>query len=108
MERATLLHAGQRGRLRESGVVVSADVASALAWTRGELMFDDSPLSEVLPAIERRFDVTVTADPALAGRRLTARFTAQSLDDVLTALRVALGVRVVISGRTVSLTPAAP
>lgn len=108
MEQATLLHAGQRGRLRESGVVVTSDVASALAWMRGELMFDESPLTEVLPAIGRRFDVSVTADAALAGRRLTARFAAQSLDDVLTALRLSLGVRVERSGRTVHLTPAAP
>ncbi|MFN8885271.1 FecR family protein [Gemmatimonas sp.] len=108
MEQATLLHAGQRGRLRESGVVVTSDVASALAWMRGELVFDESPLTEVLPAIGRRFDVSVTADAALAGRRLTARFAAQSLDDVLTALRLSLGVRVERSGRTVHLTPAAP
>lgn len=108
MEQATLLHAGQRGRLRESGVVVTSDVASALAWMRGELMFDESPLTEVLPAIGRRFDVSVTADSALVGRRLTARFAAQSLDDVLTALRLSLGVRVERSGRTVHLTPAAP
>ncbi|MCA2989403.1 FecR domain-containing protein [Gemmatimonas sp.] len=108
MEQATLLHAGQRGRLRESGVVVTSDVASALAWMRGELVFDESPLTEVLPAIGRRFDVSVTADAALAGRRLTARFAAQSLDDVLTALRLSLGVRVERSGRTVHLTPEAP
>ena len=107
MEQATLLHAGQRGRLRESGVVVTSDVASALAWMRGELVFDESPLTEVLPAIGRRFDVSVTADAALAGRRLTARFAAQSLDDVLTALRLSLGVRVERSGRTVHLTPEA-
>jgi ferric-dicitrate binding protein FerR (iron transport regulator) len=52
--------------------------------------------------------VTIAADPALAQRRLTARFAAQSLDEVLAALRLALGVRITTSGRTVSLTPAAP
>lgn len=108
MERATLLQAGQRGRLHPTGVLVTTDVESAMAWMRGELVFDDSPLAEVLPAIERRFAVTVTADPALADRRLTARFAAQSLDEVLAALRVALGVRVVTSGRSVSLAPEAP
>ncbi len=108
MERATLLNAGQRGSLRASGVVVTSDVASALAWTHGELMFDESPLTEVLPAIGRRFNVSVTADSALAGRRLTARFAAQSLQDVLPALRLALGARVEISVRTVHLTPGAP
>jgi ferric-dicitrate binding protein FerR (iron transport regulator) len=89
-------------------VQVTSDVASALAWMRGELVFDESPLSEVLPAIGRRYDVTIAADPALAQRRLTARFAAQSLDEVLAALRLALGVRITTSGRTVSLTPAAP
>jgi len=108
MDKATLLNAGQPGRLLDTGVQVTSDVESALAWMRGELLFDETPLAEALPAIGRRFDVTLTADPALANRRLTARFAAQSLDDVLGALRLALGVQVETTGKTVFIAPEAP
>ena len=105
---ATVLQAGQRGRLERGAVRVSADADAVLAWTRGELVFDNRPLIEVLPAISRRFDVQLVADPALRDRRLTARFTAQSLQNVLDALALSLSVRVVTSGRSISLTPSSP
>ena len=104
--RGTLLRAGQRGNLvAGDSVVVTADAEVALAWTRGELVFDNRALTEVLPAIGRRFDVDLRSDPALAHRRVTARFTAQSLDQVLNALAVSLDVRVETRGRTITLTP---
>lgn len=102
----TVLRAGQRGRLMQQGrVEVTTDADVALAWTRGQLVFDNQPLGEVLPAISRRFDVEMRADRDLDGRRLTARFPAQSLREVLDALALSLDVRVVASGRTYTLTP---
>lgn len=104
--RGAILRAGQLGRLARDGrVVVTTDADAAVAWTRGELVFDNSPLTEVLPAISRQFDVDLSADPALAGRRLTARFTAQPLTELLNALAVSLDVRVESHGRSISLLP---
>jgi transmembrane sensor len=103
----TVLHAGQLGRLDATGqVVVTTDADVALALTRGELVFDNRLLTEVLPAISRRFDVDIRADGALAERRLSARFAAQSLDEVLNALALSLDVRLARSGRSITLTPA--
>lgn len=105
--RGVELRPGQRGRLAPGGtVVISADAESALAWTRGQLAFENEPLRTVLPAISRRFDVDLRADPALADRLLSARFAPQSLQDVLDALTLSLDVRVVRSGRTITLLPA--
>lgn len=107
-EQTTVLRAGQLGRLLRGGrVQVTTDADVALVLTRGQLVFDDRPLSEVLPAIGRRFNVVLRADPALIDRHLTARFTAQSLDDVLSALALSLDVRVTTSGRTYTLAPVA-
>lgn len=105
MDQATVLRPGQRGSLQRGAVVVTTDAEATLAWMRGELVFDDRPLSEVLPAIGRRFDVTIMADPALSGRRLTARFTTRSLEAVLDAMAVTLDVRVSSRGRSITLTP---
>lgn len=104
--RGTVLRAGQRGRLAAGGaVVISGDAAAALAWTRGQLAFDNESLRTVLPAISRRFDVELRADPALETRLLSARFAAQSLEEVLDALALSLDVRVVTAGRTITLMP---
>jgi ferric-dicitrate binding protein FerR (iron transport regulator) len=100
-----LLHAGQLGRLVAGKVMTSTDTDVAMAWTRGALAFDNQPLAEVLPAIGRRFDIVLQADPALATRRLTARFTTQSLDEVLRTLTLALDVNVVTKGRLITLAP---
>ena len=106
-DRGVTIHAGQRGRLTPDGqVLVTADAGASLAWAHGELAFDNRPLSEVLPEISRRFDVEIGADSALADRRLSARFAAQSLDDVLNALAASLDVRVLTSGRVITLVPA--
>jgi transmembrane sensor len=106
-DRATVLRAGQRGRLAAGGVIVSTDADAALAWTHGQLVFDNQPLSEVLPAIGRQFDVEIRADAALTGRRLSARFAARSLDAVVNAVALSLDARVERSGRVITLTPAA-
>lgn len=106
-DRGAIIRAGQRARLlRDGQVVVTTDADASLAWTHGQLAFDNQPLTEVLPEIARRFDVEIRADAALNGRRLSARFAAQSLDEVLKALAMSLDVRVVTSGRTITLVPA--
>lgn len=101
-----VLVAGQVGRLARNGEVeVAAGGESSLAWAHGGLAFDDTPLSEALPALSRWYDVELRADSTLASRRLTARFANQSLSEMLDALSVALATRVVREGRVVVLSP---
>lgn len=104
--RRTLLRAGDRGRLEANGqVTVTTDADAVLAWTHGQLAFENEPLRIALPAIGRRFAVTLRADSAIVSRRLTARFAAQSLPEVLDALALALDVKVVTTGNVITLTP---
>jgi transmembrane sensor len=91
---AQVLRAGDRARLLDDGAVaVSRDADLVLAWTSGALAFDNESLRTVLPAIGRRFAVAVRADSTVLDRRITARFTAQSLSDVISALALTLNVR---------------
>jgi transmembrane sensor len=102
----TRLAAGSRGRLQRDGqVIVTSDAATALGWTRGELVFDDTPLEEALPAIGRWYGVTIDPAPRLRDRRLTARLTQQPLPSVLEALEVVLGARVTRDGNRIVLAP---
>jgi transmembrane sensor len=104
--RGTLLRAGARGVLTGGGkVTVSDDAGPALAWVRGELEFDNAPLSEALPAIGRWYGVVITPDPMMRDRRLTARFAQQPLEQLLDALGLALGARVTRDGSTITLSP---
>jgi len=103
---APQLHAGQRARaVPGQPLVVSTDVAPLLAWTDGALQFDDALLVEAVADIERWYNVTMQVDPALATRRLSARFETQPLSQLLGALAVALDVRVVQTGSGFHLVP---
>lgn len=103
---ATELHAGQRGLLPVSGpLVVSALPANALAWVDGTLQFDNTPLSEALPVLERWYNVTFVVDPSLTRRRLSARFEAQPIAQLLVPLGAALGAEVVQTGTLITILP---
>jgi transmembrane sensor len=98
------LRAGQRGELQADGrVVISDNAATALAWTRGQLAFDNARLPEVLLQIGRRFDVDLRADSSMLTRRLSAQFDATSLSDVLDALALSLNVRIERHERMITL-----
>ena len=93
---ADTLRAGDRGLVAQGGQVIverGAATRDDVAWTRGELVFKDAPLGEVAAEIRRWYGVTVSvADPALAGRRVTATFRAgASADDVLRVIAAAVG-----------------
>jgi transmembrane sensor len=70
----------------------AADVAQALAWTRGELVFNATPLSEVARAMTRWYGVPVAiADSARARLTYTGSFTTEPLDDVVAHIAAATG-----------------
>lgn len=100
----TRLEAGQRGLLAANGQVQVTDNAEiALSWVSGALQFEDTPLVQALPVIERWYDVTLHVDSQLAERRLSARFETQSLAQLLSALGLALNAHVDINGRSATL-----
>jgi len=100
---ATLLHAGDRGRVTSTGrVEVSKDGAERAAWIRGEFVFDGTPLSEALPALGRWYGVTLHATPAMQTRLVTGQFSALPLDPMLESLALALDAQLVRDGSTIT------
>ena len=95
---AVVLGLRDLGRLEATGratVRRGVDVDRYLAWTKGVLAFDGTPLSEVMPALERWYNVEIRlSDSALAARRLTATFQNEPIDLVLKRIALTLGMRV--------------
>ena len=97
---ALVLSARDLGQLGASGDATlrrGVDVDRQLAWTRGVLAFDGTPLREAVRTLGRWYDVEIRlddADSALAGRRFTATFTNEPIDLVLQRIALTLGLRV--------------
>src|SRR6266542_3474872 len=73
-----------------------------VAWTRGTLVFDGTPLREAAASLSRWFDLDISiADRGLAQRRLTATFGAEGVPQVLELIARSLDAHVARSGRAV-------
>jgi ferric-dicitrate binding protein FerR (iron transport regulator) len=60
-------------------------------WTKGEFVFRDTPFSEVVQRLERRFNIKgKIADPKLKKRTLTATYEDLSLGQILNVLSASL------------------
>jgi transmembrane sensor len=110
--RGVSVGAGQLALVARHGVPTVTSGVHAdryLAWRTGQLVFEATPVPEVLATISRWYDLDVRApDPALATRHVTATFTNAPVDEVLTSLAATLAARVDRSGRTVTLSPIIP
>jgi transmembrane sensor len=92
---AVVLTPGQLGTFADGRTVVRAgvDVAEYLAWTEGRMVLDDVTVAEALERLRRWYAVEISADRALLDRRMTAVFRNQSIESVLEALTLSLGVQ---------------
>ena len=94
---ATVVRAGHVGRIDQHGrITVSqpADIDQYVSWTTDDLAFDDVPVGEAIPRLERWYGAQIViGDPGLACRHITARFHDESLDQVLDELSLALHTR---------------
>jgi len=107
--RAVVLEARDLGRLDSSGTATvrrGVDVDRYLAWTKGVLAFDGAPLSDVVRALGRWYNVEMRLpDSAVAARRLTATFQNEPIDLVLKRIALTLGLRVERTDGAVFLLP---
>jgi transmembrane sensor len=106
---SVILTEGMVGRLDGSGVAVvdrATDLRVLYAWTNGSLIFSATPLPEVAAELARRFAVVVRVDDSLSARRLTGAFQRETLEQILGAMDVSLGIRHDRAGDTVRLRPA--
>ncbi len=93
---AVMLGAGDQVRYSERQVdpVQRADLASALAWREGLLIFHDAPLSRVVADVNRyRAGHIIIANADLAGRKFNGVFKIDRIDDVVAQIRNVTGAR---------------
>lgn len=103
--RGVELTAGWSARLGADGVLGAperVDAARALAWREGRLAFEDAPLTEVVPALERWYGVRIRlAVPRADTLRLTADLRGASVRQALEIVGVALALEVRPEGSAV-------
>jgi transmembrane sensor len=108
-----VLSAGSLARLDRRGahtvltVTHGVDVSAYLGWTEGRLVFQDTPLNEVIAELRRWYDrdLLELADTSIGSRRLTASFTNESLPIVIDRIALSLDLREERHGQTVVLHP---
>ena len=105
----TILETGQGGQVDLAGQVVvipSADPRRRLGWSRGRVVFQQTPLRDVATELERWYDVDLEIpDSSVAEQRITLDIPAGPLADVLDAVAVPLNLRVERNGDLIRLHP---
>lgn len=104
---AVELDAGEVGWMTEADTTIqtqAADVDTYIGWTKGRLVFDDTPLPKVARQLERWYGLEVRVQsPALDSLRLTANLKSQSMRDVLDVVAATFDIRYRIEQDTVTL-----
>ncbi|WP_062052766.1 FecR family protein [Aquimarina longa] len=79
------------------------NTAQAIAWTKGELWFDNTPLQEVLNTLERQYEVRFITKKQW-NLPLTAKFKKQSLNRTLYLLEKSTGLKFTRKGKEITVT----
>jgi len=103
------LVANEVGTVNAAGtisVTTVGDTGPLLPWTRGFLVFQDTPLRLAAKDLERAFGVKVLLpDSALAERTITAWFTQQDLSQTLAAICRAVQAHCTLADGVASIEP---
>ncbi|HUW49438.1 MAG TPA: FecR domain-containing protein [Sulfuricella sp.] len=100
------LSKGQQAFYSENGLstVSPADEKTVTAWRNGKLVFDGTPLAEVVRELERYHDRRIViADPSLGTLKVSGVFNAGDLDGLLLALQQVLPLQAERTGSTITL-----
>jgi ferric-dicitrate binding protein FerR (iron transport regulator) len=101
-----VLNPGELAAVSVTGTVSRTRVVNIkrrLAWVRGGLAFDDVLLGDAIHEIERWYDLDIhLANHSLESLRLTATIDDEPAEDVLGLVALALDLRFVRQGRTVT------
>lgn len=69
---------------RKEVIIHEVDPSDYSAWKEDRLVFDNTPLAEIIQKLENRYRVTITVDEVIANReRLTMTIENETLDEVL-------------------------
>lgn len=110
-EAAKRLSAGQGLRLIDSGLgaIANVDIATALAWRRGRMVFDNRPLGEVLAELARyRQGRILVLNSAVESLPVTGSFSIADTDAALDTIERILPVRLRRFGDLLVLVEAEP
>jgi transmembrane sensor len=102
---AAVLRARDVARVSARGTEVHRDqpIERLVAWTGGELAFDDVELTGVCEELERWYDIECrVADGAVGRLHYTGAFRSEALDVVLGVVQASVGVRAERRGRVVT------
>lgn len=73
-------------------------------WTKGSLIFDETPILEVLATLSRKFDVNFnTKGYNYTSCKLTARFEHKDLPSILKTIQTVMNIKINQNGQTIYL-----
>jgi len=101
-----ILKPGQKGIFNKTnGTVCRSEFENQnyLAWKTGILVFDKTPLNEVLSTIEQTYNIEIVSDKSYEGLSLTARFDNEAPKSIFESLHTIFGIDYSISDQTVLL-----
>lgn len=101
---AVMMQPGQKAEMRAGAAQLGdADLNFYKAWNEGEMLFQDTPLSEVMHIVELWYDVDVSfQNPELGNTAVTGSVDRYaSLQAILKAVGAVTGVRITRQGNTV-------
>ena len=82
--------------------IAHADIQKSTAWVNGELVFDNTPMPEIVKQLERWYGVNIhILDEEVLSYRLTATFTTESITRVLDLIRFSSMLQYDITGKEV-------
>ncbi len=91
---------GARAQL-EKPTRKTADMKLNTSWKDGYLIFDNTPIREVIKKMERWYGIDITvADSKVMNNNFTASFRSESLQQVLTLLDITCGIKSKIKSPT--------
>jgi ferric-dicitrate binding protein FerR (iron transport regulator) len=91
---------GARAQL-EKPTRKTADMKLNTSWKDGYLVFDNTPIREVIKKMERWYGVDITvADASVMNNTFTASFRSESLQQVLTLLDITCSIKSKIKSPT--------
>ncbi|WP_250459629.1 FecR family protein [Microbulbifer litoralis] len=73
------------------GEVSATSADEALDWTRGVLVFEQTPLADALEELNRYLQVPAAAEPSVRDHKLSGTFELSDPDNTLKAIATALG-----------------
>ncbi len=82
----------------------SAQIDLALAWKKNELVFDNTPIDEVVKYLERWYGVNITVDEALMqNRRYTFKVKTESLREMMELMKKITPLTYEVDGKNVTI-----